>query len=492
MNRVIIVEEGLLDGIRDNINRLAEAWKNEGADQVSIISHPKGVNLDPSNMRGLLQSVPNLEGALLIGELPVARMALDPLEHADHSWMASDYFFMELEGAWTVDSQNFVSCQEYLPPTIFVGRLVVGEDTGSCLIPNKPSILDFYNRYLEKLIAFRVFASTRTVIVDGKPELVIPPASRNGFKACLVDNWSGDTQMIVDWMSRLYPRGNISSFSNVNKDQYKNILESTPFDYMAFRCHSGPMWHDLDGGTLWNGSDYLLVNDNVNFFELTACDTGSLVWETSSDPLNPASPKILKLVSDLLAWNIQFAIKGGLIVLAPTISMPMNFITVFYDTLVLGGTFGSAFKSWAEYMQSFGDPSAWAFTLIYGDPFIRFGVPNYNCVIYTSLMGTPLEPKISVLQRYRDTILKKRAMGELLVKTYYVLSPFASKMTMRFRPIRSINRAVLSAIITVFHHARPLLFPSQKPGHLKTSDKIALPSKNRCDACRKKAQIPPR
>ncbi len=46
-----------------------------------------------------------------------------------------------------------------------------------------------------------------------------------------MDNWSGDTQMIVDWMSSLYPRGNINSFSNVNKDQYKHILESMPFDY---------------------------------------------------------------------------------------------------------------------------------------------------------------------------------------------------------------------------------------------------------------------
>ena len=48
LNRAIIVEDGLLEGLQENINILIEDWKREGADEVFTFTHPKGVSLNPS------------------------------------------------------------------------------------------------------------------------------------------------------------------------------------------------------------------------------------------------------------------------------------------------------------------------------------------------------------------------------------------------------------------------------------------------------------
>lgn len=486
LNRAIIVEDGLLEGLQENINILIEDWKREGADEVFIFPHPKGVSLNVNGIRALLQSVPNLEGAFLIGELPIARMPMDPTPGNPRDWYASDYFLMELEGNWAVDERNYVSCQNYLPPTIFLGRLVVGEDTGHILGAAKPTILEFYNQYLEKLHSFRVSSSRFSLTIDGKKVFNYPSPARNEFKAALVNNWGGDTQIIVDWIAHLYPRENIAVYEDVNKDEYLSILTDNSFDYMAFRSHSGAMQHHLEDGTEWNASDYLTVNSDVNFFELTACSTGSLVWEELSDPYDPTSPKILKLVPDLLAWNILFAQTGGLLVLAPSISGAMNHITVLYDNLREGGTFGRAFRLWAEHMNSFGDPAGWAFTLFFGDPFIRFDVPNYDCVIITSLLGTALELKLPIMRLWRNNVFMANTLGRSMVQFFYRMSPYFSMITMKSKLIRAVNRRLISGALRVLE-ATPLNKIVKVHMIRKTPAKISATAQRvpECESCKK-------
>jgi len=488
LNRAIIVEDGLLEGLQENINILIEDWKREGADEVFTFTHPKGVSLNPSGIRMLLQSVPDLEGVFLIGELPVARISMDPTPGNPQDYYATDYFFMELQGNWNVDERNYVSCQNYLSPTIFVGRLVVGEDTGHILGAAKPTILDFYNQYLEKLHSFRFLASQHSLVVNGRREFVYPPVARNEFKAALVNNWGGDTQAIADWLAHLYPRENIVIYEDVNKDEYRNILKDNSFDYIAFRSHSGQMLHHLEDVTKWNASDYLTVDADVNFFELTACNTGNLIWEELSDPYDPTSPKVLRLVSDLLAWNILFAQTGGFLVLAPSISGAMNNTTVFYDNLREGGTFGRAFRLWAEYMNSFGDPKGWAFILFFGDPFIRFDVPNYDCVIITSLLGTALESKLHSMHLWRDKVFKANAFGRSMVQFYYGLSPYLSMITMKSKLIRSANRKVILGALRVLE-ATPLNAIVKGYMISKTAAKTSVSAQRvpDCESCKRSA-----
>ena len=191
LNRAIIVEEGLRDGLQENLDILVEDWKREGADEVFIFSHPKGVSLSVITLKTILQSIPDLEGVLLIGELPIARMLKDPTSGPPGEWYATDYFFMDLTDQWQVYEGNYVKCQDNLRPTIFVGRLVVGEDTGLMLGTSKPTILEFYNQYLEKLHLFRLHSFQFSLIYEGTRLYHIEATARNESKAALVHNWGG-------------------------------------------------------------------------------------------------------------------------------------------------------------------------------------------------------------------------------------------------------------------------------------------------------------
>lgn len=445
MNRVIIIEEDLLDILQVQLTILKKFWECEGADEIFLETHPKGVHLNPSIIREYLKSIPNLEGALLIGELPVARIG------TPDNWYASDYYFMELQGNWVVNADNFVSCNNYLPPSIFVGRIVIGEDTGGVLVTERPSIDQFYVRYFTKLLDYRLNSSFISIRRNGEEydKYRFSDTARNNYKAVLVNNWGGDTQTIAEWLTHLYPQENIRVFADVNKDEYWAILEAEPFDFIAFRSHSSGMSHTLEDSTNWNGQDYLLVDSNINFYELTACGTGALVVDFPIDPSDPASPNRLRLTYDLLAWNILFAEKGGVIVLAPSISGCMNHTVKFYDYLVEGGTFGRAFRLWAEYIHSFAaNPNGWAFNLFFGDPFIHFDIPDCKCMAYTSLVSSAHEYKLKELRLWRDIIFKRNSLGRSFINNYYRISRPISKLVIKFRYFKILSRRTLILILT--------------------------------------------
>lgn len=486
MNRIIIIEEELLEGIQENIDILINDWKIEGADEVFVRTHPKGVELNPNGIRTILQSIDNLEGALLIGELPIARIREDS---TSIPWFATDYFFMELNETWNDEGENYVSCENYMPPTIFIGRLVVGSMTGYTLGDEKPTEIEFYNQYLEKLHQFRLYARQYSLRIGSDYTSIIYDEARNEFKACLVNNWGADTQVIAEWLTHLYPIENISVYEDVNRDEYWNILSNNKFDFLAFRSHSDGGQHTLEDGTYWNAVEYINVKADVNFFELTACGTGSMVWEQSEDPYDPASPKILKLVSDVLAWNIQFAETGGLIVIAPSISGAMNFTTVMYDNLRNGGTFGRAFRLWCEYMASSEGsyPAGWAFNLFFGDPFIRFDLPNFKCVIYTSLIGTKQEYKLHIMRIWRDIIFNQNKIGRFFVSFFYKTSPFFSKIIVKSRILRKLNRWFFVSILKLFEltpwNRKVKKYIAEKEQAKK--QKLATPRLTECKICKK-------
>ena len=483
MNRAIIVEEGLISEIQDNLDLLVDDWKREGADEVILSTHPGGVNGDPSAIRTQLQDIPDLEGAFLIGELPVVRIEMEGAP----GWFATDYYFMELAGDWEVEEGNYVSCEAYQAPGIFVGRLVVGEMTGMFLSP-RPTVPELYNHYLDKLHAYRISASQWNVWVGGRREAALPPGARNGFKAALVNNWGADTEAIAEWLEIAYPQENISVYEDVTRDEYEDIFRNNSFDYLAFRSHSDPGGHDLAEGTRWNMGDYMLVDPEVNFFELTACGTGSIVWESFEGPIDPNTPGVMRLTSDLVAWNIIFSKPGGMLVLAPSISHAMNHTTEFYKHLHEGGTFGRAFRLWAEYMQSFGDPGGWAFILISGDPFIRFDVPNYNCVIYTSVVGTRLEPRLPILWSWKSKVLMSNALGRMAAWIFDLFNPCLSYITMMSKLIRSANRRLISALINIVELG--------KAADVKCREEMKKPSEGfptrltvwECEKCKKSRQ----
>ena len=125
----------------------------------------------------------------------------------------------------------------------------------------------------------------------------------------------------------------------------------------------------------------------------------------------------------------------------------MNLTTIFYDNLREGGTFGRAFRLWAEHMQSFGNPAGWAFMLFFGDPFIRFDIPNFECVIYTSLVGTKHEYKLYNKRIWRDKVFNKTTFGRFWVRFFYKTSPFIARLVVKSKTIRKLNRWFFLSIL---------------------------------------------
>ncbi len=446
MKRVIVVQDNLLPGIQSNLDMLVEDWKNEGAEDVIVLTHPRGVHLNPSTLRGQLEGVENLEGALLLGELPVARM-----NPSGEQPFESDYFFMELVGNWDIAEKNVVTSQENLQPTIFVGRVALAPDTG-WRDSDRPTEIGFYNRYLEKLHNFRVGSCETTIRIGNflpfPPVFIyIPPLGRFGFRALLVNNLD-DPGARRRTLEHLYPAENITGYEFVTRDEYASILANDEYDSLWILAHSEPGGQKLANGTTWNPCDYYDAGAKVNFFFFEACHAGAIVWEDLGDTVNPG---MLKPISDTFSANILFAPNHGVIVIAASKPSAFSNVTQFFDKLSDGGTFGGAFMDWMANQILAGRPQGVNCMLLFGDPFISFGAykATYNCIIRTSLVGTAHEKHLATLHHYRDRVLLKSWTGRMVIWAVYSVSALLGDTTQRSKVVRGLVRRVVLAMMAL-------------------------------------------
>jgi hypothetical protein len=443
MNRTVVVEESLLGGLQSSLDVLADDWRREGAGDVSILSHPKGVHLNPMDLRNKLTSIDDLEGALLIGELPVALM--DDPSYAPAKRYMSEYFFMELKGNWTVSAENVVSSTDNQPPNICIGRVVLGPDTGYQLAAtgNRPTEIEFYRRYLEKLHEFRCLSVA--IEAGPNPAVALPPVNRFGFRAVIVDNVDLSPGIHADRLGHLYPCENIDIHQFANKMEYTDILKST-HDWLLLLAHSDPGGHQLADGDIWNPCDYLSADAKVNFFQFESCSVGSIVWVDQFDPVNPG---ILKLVSDPFVSNVLFTPTVGILMIAPSVGGYFGNVTVFYDKLHEGGTVGEAFRYWMAEQIRLGWPDGRNFMVLYGDPFARFGARVSRCIIGISFAGTTLAPRLAAIRKWRDKVFSRSALGRQLIRTYYKTSPYLEDAAAKSALMRTAIRFAVSKILFV-------------------------------------------
>jgi len=73
-----------------------------------------------------------------------------------------------------------------------------------------------------------------------------------------------------------------------------------------------------------------------------------------------------------------------------------------------------------------------------------------ECFIASAAFGSPLEPEVDSLRRFRHKILEPNKMGHLMVRTYYVVSPPIARGVLRSDTLRSMVRALLHPIINTF------------------------------------------
>lgn len=349
--RAIVVEDSIFNGIRTNLEELMELWRREGAQKIVVFKHPKGAGNSPFRIRHFLRELDrkyNLKGVLIIGELPVA--FFEESNASRNILYTSDYFFMELEGLWSLGDGNKVSTPNKLPPKICAGRVFIGSDTG--ISSTRPPVTEYYNRSIRKMIDYRF---------QGE-------AYRYGRKAVVVSNLGG-IDAYKNHLANLYPPAiDIDTFDGVTNTEYKNIIESQ-YDWMLYYGHSSGITHNMANGTTWDQFDYHEANIKINVFQFESCAVGVIAWHTHSDPSDPSSPLIVNALSDSFVSNILGNPNRGVLVLAPSIGGFFDDMDRFFSYLRSGVTFGKAFRKWMKKEIEEDNPHYMSF---YGDPFLSF------------------------------------------------------------------------------------------------------------------------
>jgi hypothetical protein len=72
---------------------------------------------------------------------------------------------------------------------------------------------------------------------------------------------------------------------------------------------------------------------------------------------------------------------------------------------------------------------------------------TWSCSFSSSLYGTPLIDKLSILRKFRDRYLRPHFPGRMLIKFYYWSSPSFACLIERYEPVRVATRVALIPVI---------------------------------------------
>lgn len=371
MKRVVVVAADLYRNLKGEIDLLLEDWKEEGADEVEVIKYPKGCAGSVTDLRDKLKSIEGIEGALLLGDLPVARMVDADMPNAPYE---TDYFFMELEKRWTASPKNIVRSNEYPPPAISIGRVILGPETGFQMGNDKPTATEFYKNYLMKLHLYRWLNRLEEIPAEYRlqPKGIKPKEIKPKALALMINDLD-DPNGRLSQFSHLYQRGAVESFSQVGKELFLRLLATREVEWLWTLAHSGGNAQNLTDGSVINGCDYLSSKMFANFIQLESCSIARLVWEDQWDPVNPGT---LKLQSDPFVSNILFAPFCGVNVIGASASRAFPNVTQFFDTLKTDKVVGLAFKKWIGLQATNNWSGGGRWMILFGDPFIYHRYPR--------------------------------------------------------------------------------------------------------------------
>ena len=70
-----------------------------------------------------------------------------------------------------------------------------------------------------------------------------------------------------------------------------------------------------------------------------------------------------------------------------------------------------------------------------------------GCFVATAAYGTPMDPRIDALRKFRDDKLETDPIGKVLVKTYYTVSPPIARGIAKSTKMRAVVRRILKPIV---------------------------------------------
>ena len=309
----IIINTNLLAFVQANLDIYVADLQLEGYDTVV---RPWNIALpnenEASELRDYLKTVPNLNGAVFIGTVPITSF------RTDGEWGIStfpyDLYFMDLVTDWLDPNSDGVidgPQAEFINPTVWVSRIQAGQMT----FFSGMTEADLVNRYLSKIHRFRIgelrLPDKALLWADSDwktwtPELNIGIAYTNSTRISMDD--PGVTTDFPNW-----------------KSQWQK-----PYETEWFMCHSGEDFHQF------KESGYL----NVYAETVVDGDICRLFWNC----WNCSSARYTH--NNYIAGARIFAEKYGLLTIGSTKTGSMLDGDDFFQEINNGSSHGTSFVEW--------------------------------------------------------------------------------------------------------------------------------------------------
>ncbi|MBD3369975.1 T9SS type A sorting domain-containing protein [Candidatus Fermentibacteria bacterium] len=364
----VILENGLADSIG---TALLDQWVADIEQQGMVVEVQEVSYTAPESLRSYLSDLHQngMEGAVLVGELPVPWSALDNTFLRYGETFPSDYFYMDLDGVWEDEWIGYPSQSNPgqdgiydtwsgdLTPEIYVGRIKT-DNLGGVGDPT-----DLLRDYLERNHTWRDQGDT------------LPACG-----LCYVDDdWAywGPTYQAA--MQELYPNTElINDESQTNGTDYEqNRLQGNYYTWISPYVHSSSQLHQWSPGPSTYWYEVRDIDPQARFYNLFACSNCRFTENNH------------------MGGVYAFGTTAGLASVGSTKSGSMlNFIE-FYAPLGEGDNMGQAYQDWWEYVSGNGITpyeASWHLGMVLlGDPTL---IPSSHVPVRApelAELGPPLE-----------------------------------------------------------------------------------------------------
>jgi hypothetical protein len=322
----VVVHADLYDGIATALARWIADVEREG--WTVIVDRATFPN--PPALRNYLAGISDLDGCLLVGDLPVPWYELDDKE------FPLDIYYMDLDGTWVdVDLDGMYDDHVgAVGPEIWVGRLQTGNlDFGADEIA-------LLNNYFHKNHAYRT------------GDLILPSRAL----VYLDDPWANSAEGMSQTMALLYPDTTVisGSLTTTALDYGRRLTDY--YAWIHVFAHSTAFSHifalpegEEGPGAIYNLDIYRL-DPNAFFYNLFACGSARFVERNY-----------------LSGWYV-FADTHGLLAIGPTKTGGMvRGFDLFHEPLARGASLGQAFREWFAVKGV--EDKGWHYGLVlHGDP----------------------------------------------------------------------------------------------------------------------------
>ncbi len=340
-NVAILTQQSIAGALTNSINQLINNLQSEG---YTIMSYQISGGT-PETLRTFLRNLYNnnsIEGALLIGNLPVAWFEIaNDFGQYGYAQFPIDLFYMDLNGTWldTMNTGNgkYDGHTGNINPEIYIGRLTptgIGVDT--IVLKN----------YFRKNNAYRydTLALQRRALVFCD------------------DDWIPWAPYWAANIALLYPDTmNYWHAETTRASIYRTKL-NTPKAWVSVFAHSSPSLHQFvyNNGSSYDyyyANEYMTQNPPANFYNHFAC---SFARYTTNGYGGGQS-----------IFNQSYGLGG----IGSTKTGSMLNFEYFYGPLGQNKNLGQAFKDWFTYITSNGvtfDELCWHYGMtLLGDPWLK-------------------------------------------------------------------------------------------------------------------------